>query len=180
MADIFTVGSPGTAILPLKALIGLYNNQGSGKVLKVYKIWALNNQTAAVTGPIATTINIERVKELSGGIALNYLKHNSKSANLPAQISCATGATYALTTPDSVLRRLFWQTAEPFGAGIAGSEDFQTIPALMLIWDTGYDSAGTVEPIVLRDDEGIIVKAANTANGATTPIMDLFIEFEAV
>lgn len=179
MADIYTIGSPGTAILPLKALIGIYNNLGSGKVIKIFKIWALNNQTAAVTGPKATFLAIQRVKELSGGISLNYIKHNSKSPNLPAQILSATNATYTLSTPDSVIRRFFWQTAEPASWGTAGVEDVMTIPALMLVWDTDYNFS-TVEPIVLRDDEGLIIKAGGTANGSTTPVADFFIEFEVV
>jgi hypothetical protein len=175
MAYQYTIGSPGTAILPLKCVIGLYNNLGSGRVIRIYNIWALNNQTAAVTGPVATTVQVHRVSELSGGIALNYLKHNTQNPNLPAQIVCATNPTIAFPAT-SLVRSYLWSTGEPAAAGIATYDELTTIPQLVKIYNANYYETN-VEPLTCRNDEGIAVIMANIANGATTPVADFFIEF---
>jgi hypothetical protein len=109
MADIFTIAAPATPFALNRSMIGIFNSTGSGKVVKVYRIVALNNQTVAVTG-ISALLEIQRISTGSGGIALLPVKHDSFQAALPGQIVCATNMSY---TNNARLGRRFWSSDEP-------------------------------------------------------------------
>jgi hypothetical protein len=49
MADTFTAAATGATFASNKSMLGLFNGAGSGRVLRVYRIWCLNNQTSAVS-----------------------------------------------------------------------------------------------------------------------------------
>jgi hypothetical protein len=73
-----------------RSLLKVFNASGSGVIVRVYRIWVLNNQTAAVTG-VQPRIDIVRVTtNPSGGVSNTPIKHDTNSANLPAQVTAAT------------------------------------------------------------------------------------------
>jgi hypothetical protein len=83
MANIYTITAPATPFLQNRCMIGIFNGVGSGKVIKIYRIAALNNQTVAVTG-VNAILKIVRISTGSGGLIVQcrntvYLNHLSRT-----------------------------------------------------------------------------------------------------
>jgi hypothetical protein len=171
--DIYTIASIAAPFAPGRAMIGLYNGTDSGKVLKVYKILALNNQTVAITG-VVTLLEIIRISTGSGGVALPVVKHDTLSPNLPAQVVSSLGMSY--TQSDKILR-MIWSSDEPLQSGNASIDEWQTIPAGNLLWDSSY-SFSEVQPLVLREGQGLAV-IQNTVTTSAVGAADFFMEFTA-
>lgn len=170
MANFYTLAAIGATFRPFKNMITLFNGTGSAKILKVWKVWALNNQTVAVTGVLGR-LDLRLVTSISGGGALTALKHNSSIATLPAQIISAEGATCTLS---SFFRKTNWSTDEP--AAISSSMDeVALIPSWSEIWNVPYNN-GIIEPITLNENQGITLYFnTNSSVGQA----DFFIEFTA-
>jgi len=75
-----------------KQHLTLFNASGSGRVLRVKKLFAYNLQTVAVTG-VVVRFDVKKVTASSGGTALTMQPMDSLNAALPAQVSARTGAT---------------------------------------------------------------------------------------
>jgi hypothetical protein len=179
MANIYTIASPGTAFVQDKCMIGIYNGAGSGKVVRVYRIYQLNAQTAAITGT-NNIMELWRFSSGSGGLAVQIVKHDSQSVSPPSQIIASTGMSY---TNNDLFRRYFWSSDEPVATDVTTIDEIQVIPWFGCIYDysTSYINS-TIEPIVLREGYGIglVHKGAYTSAGViTTPVgsCDVFIEF---
>jgi len=161
----------GTAFAANKSMLTLFNGSGSGLVLRVKRIWMLNNQTAAVTG-VLTTMEIRRISASTGGTAGGVVKHDSSSAGLPSQVTITTGATDTLTS-DPALMRFMWSNDEP-ATGSLTNDESECIPALACVWDCTGDS--DLEPLVLRQNEGVSVRHTGST---TVGVADVIIEFTA-
>ena len=168
MANTYTIAATGVSFAANKSMIGIFNGSGSGQVIRVYRIWLLNNQTVAVTG-VMTNIELRRLTAGSGGNAITPTKHATANPSLPAQIITASAMT---VTESDLLRRFIWSTDEPVANATATIDELETLPVFGTIWDAGYADAN-VEPLVLREGQGISVKNI----GATVGIVDAFIEF---
>lgn len=166
MAQIYTISALGIAVLNNKSLLGLYNGIGSGRVVRLHRVWILNNQVTAITG-VATFLELRRITTGSGGIAISPLEHDSLNEPFPAQIITSTNMS---CTNNDLILRFFWSTDEPSPATTTADE-LQTIPSLNLIWDINYHQT-TIEPIVCR--EGFGVSLNNII--ATVGIVDVFFE----
>jgi hypothetical protein len=161
MAATYSICAPGVTFASGKSMLAVFNGVGSGVVLRVYRAWMLNNQTAGVTGVI-TTMALRRTSAQSGGTAVNATKHDTTSANLPAQVLIAQGAT-ATDTADPDFMRWMWSNDEP-AASTLTSDETETIPALANVYDATGDS--NLEPIVLREGEGCNIRhVGSTAVG---------------
>lgn len=169
MANIYTITAPATPFLLNRCMIGIFNGVGSGKVIKIYRIAALNNQTVAVTG-VNAILKIVRISTGSGGLYLSPSKHDSTNPVVPAQIVCSTNMSY---TTSATLRNCFWSNDEPLQTTIGTCDEWQTIPKVQNLWESSYiDTA--VQPIVCREGQGVaLINTTNTAVG----IGDFFIEF---
>lgn len=167
-SNTYTGAAVGVSFAANKSMIGLYNGTGSGQILRVYRIWILNNQTVAVTGTI-TNLEIRRCTALSGGTSLTPIKHDSNNTAIPGQVIASTGGSPTLT---DLFRRALWSTDEPSANATATIDELQTLIPLGCIWDVGYGDA-TVEPIVCREGQGVSLQSL----GATTGVADVFIEF---
>ena len=170
MANYYTAAVTAGLNIRDKAMIGLYNGTGSGLVVRVYRIFMLNNQTVAVTG-VVNPYTLYRITTGSGGIFCQYVKHDSQSITLPSQIVISSGMSY---TAGDVLRKVVWSSDEPLATDANGIDELETIPSLNVIWDSTL--ATTSEPIICREGYGIAL-----INNHTAPvgIVDLFIEFTA-
>lgn len=168
MAETHTLTVQGTAFASNKSLLSLFNGAGSGRVLRVYRVWALNHQTAAVVG-VMTAIELRRITASSGGTAQTPIKHDTNSATLPAQVTAATGPTDTVT---DLFRRVLWSGDEP-GVGTGTNDEWECLPENGKLWDAGYGDT-TVEPITLREGQGISLRqpGANTIG-----VIDVMIEF---
>lgn len=163
-----TAGFIGPAFANNKSMAAIFNGSGSGRIVRIQRVWMLNNQTAGVTG-VLTTMNIRRTSAQSAGTAVVPVKHDTASSTLPAQVLVATGATVTLTGVE--LRRWMWSNDEP-AVSSGTSDEFECLVPLNLVWDATGDS--DIEPLVLREGEGVSIHhPGSTAVG----ICDIFVEF---
>lgn len=163
-----TAGFIGPVFASNKSMAAIFNGVGSGRIVRIQRVWMLNNQTAGVTG-VLTTCNIRRTTTQTGGTAVVPVKHDSNSATLAAQIAVATGATVTLTGVE--MRRWMWSSDEP-AASTGTSDEFQCLVPLNCVWDSTGDV--DIEPIVLREGEGISV---HQPGANAIGLVDIFIEF---
>jgi hypothetical protein len=170
MAATYTLAVQGTAFALNKSLASIFNGAGSGVVLKIKRVWPLNNQTAAVTGVLAL-LELRRTSADSGGVTVAPTKHDTASANLPAAVRAGTGATVT-NTADIPFRRVTWSNDEPAVSSLTNDE-IECLPALTCIFDAATGDPD-VEPIVLREGQGLTL--TNTTN-TSVGVIDVIIEF---
>ncbi len=168
MAETHTLTVQGTAFASNKSLLTLFNGVGSGRVLRVFRVWALNHQTGAVTG-VMTALELRRITANSGGTTQTPVKHDTNSAALAAQILCTTGGTDTVT---DLFRRVLWSGDEP-AVGTGTNDEWECLPENGKLWDAGYGDTN-VEPIVLREGQGLALRqpGANTIG-----VIDVMFEF---
>lgn len=168
MTATHTLTVQGTAFASNKSLLSLFNGAGSGRVLRVYRVWCLNHQTGAVTG-VMTALELRRITASTGGTAQTAVKHDTASASLPAQVTAAAGPT---DTATDLFRRVLWSGDEPT-VGTGTNDELECLPENGKIWDAGYGDTN-VEPITLREGQGISVRqpGANTIG-----VIDVMFEF---
>lgn len=169
MAQTYTAAAIGATFANNKSMLGIFNGSGSGRIARVYRIWVLNNQTAAVTG-VLTTWTLRRTSAQSGGTAITPTKHDSTSEAMPAQVLIATAATPTLTA-DAALRAWVWSNDEP-AVSSGTSDEFETLIPLNCVWDSTGDT--TIEPIVLREGQGITVQHSGSS---AVGVCDVFVEY---
>lgn len=169
MANIYTIAAAATPFLQNRCMIGIFNGAGSGKVIKVHRITALNNQTVAVTG-VNAILKVVTISTGSGGLYLNPTKHDSLSPVVPSQVVCATNMSY---TTSNLLRNCFWSNDEPLQSTIGTCDEWQLIPKMQNLWESSYKDTN-VQPLICREGQGLaLINSTNTAVG----IADFFIEF---
>lgn len=170
MAKTYTAAALGVAFASNKSLLGIYNAHAS-RVVKIYRVWTLNNQTAAVTG-VLTTMTLRKLSNLTSGTAVTPTQHDTANTSVDlTSITCVTNGT-ATNTADIAFRQWAWSSDEPV-VSAATSDELQCIVPLMCIWDSSTGNSA-IEPIVLNQNEGISVTQPG-ANAAG--LVDVFIEF---
>lgn len=168
MAQTYTASAIGATFASNKSMLGIFNGSGSGRIVRVYRIWTLNNQTTGVTG-VLTNWTLRPTTAQSGGTAITALKHDTNSENIPAQVLIATGGTVTLGT--GTLRQWMWSNDEP-AASSGTSDEFECLVPLNCVWDSTGDS--NIEPLTLREGQGISV---HHAGSSAVGIADVFVEF---
>lgn len=130
----------------------LFNAVGSGKVLKVRKIFVQPSQ--AVNALAAQTWRIARTSAVgtTGNTAITVNKHDTADATLPAGVTCARAYTAGGT-----------ESATLFEIPISVEE---TLPAVGLVPYVNLlpTDGEAVTDIILREGEGLAVK--NVSGGA--------------
>lgn len=111
MAASYTVASIGTAFAANKCMISVFNPAGSGQVVRVYRIFALNNQMTAVTG-LLTNLEIRKLSASTGGTILVPAAHDSSSTNLFNNIPLAA-VTQTLSTASWATNVITYTTTAP-------------------------------------------------------------------
>lgn len=191
MGYFYTVASPGTSFTTGKCMLGIFNGPGSGKVIKVYRMWLLNNQTVAVGSNLFNYMSFYRFTTGSGGLYVAPVKHDTTNPTPPPEIVTSTNMNY---TTQVRLKRFLWSSDEPLAAegnataGSAGIDEWETIPAFNRQLDHRWSYTDTtVEPIILREGYGLglVCDAAYTSAASpalSTPVgtADIFMEFEMV
>jgi hypothetical protein len=170
MAQTYTAGFLAVAFGNNKSMGAILNGSGSGRIVRVKRIWILNNQTSAVTG-VLTTFALKRSSAQSGGTSVTPTKHDTNSEALPGQVLVATGATVTQTS-DVAMRQWVWSNDEP-AAGTGTSDEFECLVPLNCVWDSATGDAD-LEPITLREGQGIDVRHTGTT---TVGVCDIFVEF---
>lgn len=166
MAQTYTLSATGITLAANKAILGVFNGSGSGRVVRVYRVWVLNNQVTAVTGVVGV-LELRIITTGSGGTAVSPVKHDSNNESFPAQIVAASNMS---VTTENLIIRSFWSSDEP-QAGTISVDEIQTVPAMNLVFDTAY-SGTNIEPIVLRENYGLALMNITSTVG----IADVFFE----
>lgn len=169
MAKTYTASALGIAFASNKSLLGLFNAHATRQV-KLYRAWALNNQTSAVTG-VLTSMLLRRISALSGGTAVTPVAHDSSNTAFDlTSVSCITGGTFT-NTGDTAMRQLMWSGDEP-SVSSATSDELQCIWPLMCYWDSTGDA--NIEPLTLNNAQGVhVLQPGANAIG----VCDHFFEF---
>jgi hypothetical protein len=150
MATTYTACSNFTAFAQNKTMLGLFNGIGSGQVLRLYRIWVLNNQVVPITG-ILTHLELRRISAGTGGIAVVPTPHDTTGTALNAAINCSTNMT---VTNTDLFKRIIWSTDEPAGNANLTIDEYECIPAWCCIWDVGYANVAE-QPLIIREGSGI-------------------------
>ena len=168
MAQTYTVACVGIAPAANKSMIAIYNGAGSGRIVRLYRAWMLNNGVTVVTG-VVSIMNLVRLSTGSGGNAITPTKHDSTNENFPAQIVVGNNMT---VTVSEIFRRWIWSYDEASAAVAATLDEFECVPPFTLIWDVGYGETN-IEPFVCREGYGVSIQ-----NVTTTVVgsVDLFFE----
>lgn len=171
---LYTITAPGVSFLLNKCCLGIFNGVGSGKIVRLYRVLILNNQTVAVTG-IANIFSLQRFTTGSGGLAVIPVKHDTESPSLPAQIVTSTNMNY---TTEVTLRRIAWSSDEPLAGDGNNTDEFQTIPSINTVWDCSYSYINeNIEPLVLREGYGAGIVLTSAFSAAIVGSADFAFEF---
>ena len=170
MSQTYRAVVVGATFASNKSMLTVFNGSGSGRIIRVKRVWLLNNQTSGVTG-VLTTFELRRISASSGGTAVTPVKHDSNSENMPAQVACATGPTDTLTG-DAAYTRWMWSNDEPAVSAMTNDET-ECVPVLACVFDAATGDAD-IEPIVLREGQGLCVR--HTGSSAVG-VADAIIEF---
>lgn len=164
----YTIPFIGVAFASGKSMAAIINPAASGKIVKVWRVWILNNQTTSVTG-VLTWLELRRSTAQSSGSAVTAIKHDTNSAALAATV--ATGATVS-DAANGLLRQIFWSNDEPSVSG-ASMDEWQMVVPLNQVWDAGYGESASVQPLTLREGEGFHVKHGGSS---AVGIVDVYFE----
>jgi hypothetical protein len=168
MATTYTACSKFTAFAANKSMLALYNGVGSGQVLRLYRIWLLNNQVVPVVG-VLTHLELRRITAGTGGVAVTPTLHDTTGTALNGNVLCTTNMT---VTPSSLFKRIVWSTDEPAGNAAMSIDEMECIPAFSCIWNVGYADTDT-EPFTIREGSGITLSNI----GAIVGTCDVIFQF---
>jgi hypothetical protein len=154
-----------------KTFFTLFNGSGSSRIIRVYRIYFVSISTAALTGGMGSVMTLDRFTGTpGGGSAVTLIKHNTTSANVPAQITALNGnvaITGSLTTAGTL--KTFVRSNDEPSAATLSNDELQQIYPLSIIWDGGYGDSN-VEPITLRETEGLRLVSANAGTWVATTV----------
>lgn len=135
-----------------KSHISIMNAAGSGKLVAIRKMYAVNLSIGAITGA-ALRMDARRITAHSGGTAVTPVKADSLNDNLPAQITVLTNGT--LTSP--TLLYPFIVTTEEETATAAFTKNM--FMAMTNLQPEGLE----IQELRLREGEGFAVSQITNA-----------------
>lgn len=174
MAQTYMVSATGVGWSTAnKVLFSLYNGSGSGRIVRISRIWVVNNQITAVTGVLENFSLFKLTTDTSGGTptTLTPVKLDSINEDIPAQIVCRTNNT---TNGTGVLLRRYYFSGDEPAVGTFSWDELETFFSLNCIWDVGYGNS-QVQKLTLREGEGISLYQAAIASSVGN--IDIFVEF---
>ena len=170
MADTYTASLTSVPFATNKIMFAGFNGSGSGVIMKVYRLWVKNIQTTAIVG-VPVVMEIKRISTFSGGIPAQTNRYSTNNAAIPAQVQFAAGAT---VTEGGIFRRFPYSTDEPLiGTGTVDEIELQR--PWMCFWDYGGNTNDVIQPLVLREGQGVAIKNITTV--AVFPFIDITCEF---
>lgn len=170
MAETFTAYFSGISFAAGKAMAGMLNGHAT-ELIKIRRVGLLNAQTVAVGG-VLCQLELRfypATFTYGSSTAVTPTKHDSTNTN-PTTFTCGHNGTPGGSTGE-VLRRVWWSSDEALLSGATVDEMEANVP-LNIIWDAGYGDSN-VQPLVLRQDQGLVVWNTTGAAG----LLDTWIEF---
>jgi hypothetical protein len=164
----YTLRAPAVANANDRNMLAINNATGSGKLIKIYRIWCFGDGTGTVTGALSGFLLGRIAGVSSGGTALNFIPHSSAVTASSATPFTGISAVYhSATITASIgteIRRVF-KSSDELAASGGTMEEIQILPAFSVIWDTGYADAN-VEPLVLRENQGLLIRTDSAPSSA--------------
>lgn len=177
MADTFTATATGVIAAASKTALALWNTDAS-KVVRIYRVWALNNQTAIVTGLGTLYLELHRISACSSGRSTHNIitSHTTSATSLVAGVQAFyDGPT---VTKTSLFRRIWWGGSDERQSNVTPTiDELMGLNPYTLLWEIGYNDT-VLEPLTLRQNEGLSVSWGSTASPTGTA--DFIIEFTIV
>lgn len=145
---------------------------GGTNVLRVYRVFVFNNQTAAATGVLSLLQLCRITAAATTNVAITPVAYDSTALAL-SSVTCGSvaGATPTVT-PTDIIRRFVYSTDEPATAANK-VDNLYAYPVFGTVFDATGDS--NIEPIVLRQNQGLI--CFNHLIAAAAGIFDVAFEF---
>lgn len=167
MAETFNAFFGGVSFAATKNMAAIINTHAT-ELLKIRRITLFNSQTAAVSGVICQ-IELRKYASatLTGPVAITPTKYDSNNT-LPASYICGHAGTPG-GTPET-LRRIVWSSDEAAVSTLT-SDEIENFPPLNVLYE--WQPHSDVQPIVLRENEGIMIYNVSGAAG----LLDIAIEF---
>lgn len=167
--DPTMVGIPGGPLIETGALFALWNGPGSNRKITIIDL-LINEMQARTAAATTNNWNVQRISALSGGLDCPVIKLDQNYANLPSQVRVSRRATCTLT--GSQFRRILdlpqlnatRTIAFPSWRRVAGSD---MSPSMIY---RAADSAGAVQGLVLRSNEGVVVCSNGNASKENWPV----------
>lgn len=166
--DTWQTYAPGVTYTTSKSLVDLTNTHAT-KIAKLWRLWLLNNQTAAVTGVVLLLLFRRLTAASSGGTSLTPVAHDTGGAALDAAITCGTGRT---VTAGSTFRRVMVTSDEP-AVGTGTWDELSCLVPLAMLWDSGYGDSN-VAPQTFRQNQGFDLQQSTTS---VVGVCDIDFEF---
>jgi len=169
MASTYVASRLGAFLTTSKFILDVFNPAASGKIVKVYRIWAQNSQTAAITG-VPLQFTIFRTTAASAGTSIVPVTFDSTNTAL-GTVSAGTGRTVTAAAGDA-LRRVWWSSDE---ASVNGGtvDEWQNYTSYNYWWNSTFNDAN-VEPIVCQAGQGVAIQQITTS---VVGSIDIFMEF---
>lgn len=146
-AESFVAYANAVVFAANKHHIDIFNAAGSGKIVKVKKLFAVNLQTVAVTG-IVNRFDVKKSTNATGGTAVTPEKLDSDNANLPAGITVGTGRT---VTEGNVLFPWLASSEEETAVVALSKSLFQQAVNILM-------EGNEIQELTLREGQGMTVK----------------------
>ena len=147
-----------------KQHISIFNGVGSGKVLRVSKLFMTNMLADVVVSGGARRLDVKRATNLSGGVDLTPLKHDSTNDAVPMQVLIKTGASltegvllFPLVFPDDEMLLTQNSAAQQIFSGI------NWIPE-------GIE----IQELTLNEGEGMTIKQITSSTAGITTWIIVF------
>jgi len=155
--------APSVALAQNKHLFSIYNDAGSGYLIRIPRLSIVNMSLTAITG-VGVELDFMRATSQSSGTVITPQKADTADANLAAGIHIATGATIAegaVMWPVTINNDEIALTGNP-----APLSEFNLIPR-------GFD----IKPLCIRPGEGISIKQiTNTTVGLWSVLAVITVE----
>ena len=162
--DTWYVCADAVAFANNKQMLSIYNGSGSGKILKLRKLFLVNLQLAAATG-VAVRFDVKRLTTgaPTGGTAVTPVAADTTNASIPASVVCMTGATGGLVEGSLLFPITF--TNDEVGAT-------QAFPSSLLMQATNWLPEGReITELVLRETQGVTVKCVTSTTVGSLAVL---------
>jgi hypothetical protein len=142
-----------------KSMFSIFNDVGSAVDIKLYGLWIVNVQVAAVKGDISV-FELRRILGHASGSSVSAVEMSTQDS-LDANVTLKTGAT-VLGESQTLISRYQWSSDE-WGTGKEEETEQHSLQTLIPLW-TRVDE--NVKPLTLKPGQGFTVKhAVNSKNG---------------
>lgn len=159
MAATYIVIGTAIANAANKNIIAVQNGTGSGVTMKIRRARLWTQQTGTVSGGVQLFEIGTYSGAYSGGTALTsaIVSMDSNNSALPGTVVAATNCTATIA---DIYRRVVLFTDE-VGAADTTGDMLSLLPALNVVWDSGYSEA-VVQPLTIAEGNGFIIHTATT------------------